>query len=104
MLSDRSNCRRFASFPIDRHLRFRSVSFESVNFESVNFEESENFESDVREELRLLTEDTDAEEDRERFGAEKKNNILNILKKKKILKGKKWWLTIKKLSEVKTNN
>jgi hypothetical protein len=92
MLSDRSNCRRFASFPIDRHLRFRSVSFESVsfesvsfesvNFESVNFEESENFESDVREELRLLTEDTDAEEDRERFGAEKKNNILNILKKK----------------------
>jgi hypothetical protein len=79
MLSDRSNCRRFASFPIDRHLRFRSVNFESVNFESinlesVNFEESENFESEVREELRLLTEDTDAEEDRERFGAE--NNIL----------------------------
>jgi hypothetical protein len=83
MLSDRSNCRRFASFPIDRHLRFRSVSFESVNFESVNFEESESFESEVREELRLLTEDTDAEEDRERFGAE--NNILNILKKKKSL-------------------
>ena len=87
MLSDRSNCRRFASFPIDRHLRFRSV-----NFESVNFEESENFESDVREELRLLTEDTDAEEDRERFGAEKKNNILNILnilkKKEKALKAK----------------
>jgi hypothetical protein len=88
MLSDRSNCRRVASFPIDRHLRFlsvnfESINFESVNFESVNFEESENFESDVREELRLLTEDTDAEEDRERFGAENKNNILNILKKKK---------------------
>jgi hypothetical protein len=87
MLSDRSNCRRFASFPIDRHLRFRSVNFESINLESVNFEESENFESEVREELRLLTEDTDAEEDRERFGAE--NNILNILKKKeKSLKAK----------------